>query len=231
VGQSGYRHWQILAVFHKQVRLGGVKDLFGNTAHCEPSRSSAADEYVWKDDTSVEGSRFSLGSKPKRANSAVDWDEIWASAIRGGISSIPANIRVQHYRTLKQIACDFAKPIAMERSCIVYHGPTGTGKSRRAWTEAGVDAYSKNSRSKYWDGYQGQTHVIMDEFRGGIDIAYLLTWLDRYPNLFDVKHSAAPNCMERMWICSNLHPSKWWPDLDPETYAAFERRCIILLIE
>lgn len=229
---TGYRHWQLLVVFAKKVRLLTCKERFCQTAHCEPSRSVAADAYVWKDDTAVEGTRFVLGRKPIRANQATDWDRVWDDAAKGAILSIPANIRVQHYRTICNIRADFARPIAMERSCTVYWGPSGTGKSRRAWEEAGgVAAYSKNPRSKFWDSYQGQPNVVMDEFRGGIDVSYLLIWLDRYANTLDVKHSSCPNSMENMWITSNLHPSRWYPDLDPDTFAALERRMIIELME
>jgi len=62
----------------------------------------------------------------------------------------------------------------MVRTCWVYWGRTGTGKSRRAWDEAGVDAYPKDPRTKFWCGYFGQANVIIDEFRGGIDVAHLL---------------------------------------------------------
>jgi len=55
----------------------------------------------------------------------------------------------------------------MSRTVFVFWGVTGSGKSHRAWSEAGVDAYSKCPRSKFWDGYQDQSNVVVDEFRGG----------------------------------------------------------------
>jgi len=33
--------------------------------------------------------------------------------------------------------------------------------SKRAWEEAGLHAYSKDPRSKWWDGYRAQEHVII----------------------------------------------------------------------
>ena len=56
---------------------------------------------------------------------------------------IDAQIRICHYRSLRSICSDFAKPIGMVRACHVFWGPTGTGKSRRAWELAGVEAYPK----------------------------------------------------------------------------------------
>ena len=75
----------------------------------------------------------------------------------------------------------------MERVVRVYVGPTGVGKSRRAWDEAGFDAYPKDPNTKFWDGYQGQPHVVMDEFRGKIDISNILRWTDQYPVSVETK--------------------------------------------
>lgn len=112
----------------------------------------------------------------------------------------------------------------MVRTTKVYWGPTGTGKSHRAWEEAGPDAYPKNARTKFWDGYRGQENAVMDEFRGAIDVGNLLTWLDRYPVSVEIKGSSTPLCVERVWICSNLHPNEWYPGLDGFTLDALLRR-------
>ena len=56
---------------------------------------------------------------------------------------------------------------------VVYWGPPGTGKTRRAQFEAGKDAYwlrkpiSRNG-ALWWDGYEGQDVVVIDEFYGWI---------------------------------------------------------------
>lgn len=76
IGDSGYEHWQLIVYFKKPYRLSAVKKIFGKNTHWEPTRSSAADEYVWKDETSVSGTRFEIGSKPFRRNSSKDWDLI-----------------------------------------------------------------------------------------------------------------------------------------------------------
>ncbi len=230
-GASGYLHWQVLVVSERSVRLRFIKSCFVDTAHCELTRSAAADDYVWKDDTSVDGTRFELGEKPHRRNSKPDWEKIWDLAKEGDICAIEPSIRIQHYRTLRTIRADFAEPVAFERKVIVFHGPTGTGKSRRAWDEASWSAYPKDPRSKFWDGYRDQKHVVFDEFRGGIDIAHLLRWFDRYPVLVEIKGASTCLVAEKIWITSNLHPKDWYPDLDYTTYQALERRLEIIEIQ
>jgi len=117
---------------------------------------------------------------------------------------------------------------ALERRCTVRWGPTGTGKSHASWASAGTTGYSKSPTTKFWDGYRGQSNVVIDEFRGDIGITHLLRWLDKYPVNVEVKGSALPLCATEFFITSNLHPSEWYPTLDPATYAALERRIHII---
>jgi len=63
IGASGYRHWQVLAVLAKKTRKLGVINMFCREAHCEPTRSEAAEEYVWKEDTRVPDTQFAFGKQ------------------------------------------------------------------------------------------------------------------------------------------------------------------------
>jgi hypothetical protein len=87
-----------------------------------------------------------------------------------------------------------------------------------------MDAYPKDPRTKFWDGYQGHDRVVMDEFRGDIDIAHLLRWFDRYPVNVEIKGSATVLRARQIWITSNLDPREWYPTIDEATKAALLRR-------
>lgn len=226
-GAGGYHHWQICCAFRTKTSLQGVKALFGKAAHAELTRSDAASAYCLKDDTFDGINRFEFGAKPFRRNVKTDWEAVWTSAKSGNLDSIPANVRVVSYRTLRAIGSDFDKPQGIIRECRVYWGRSGTGKSRRAWDEAGLGAYSKDPKSKFWCGYQGEEHVVLDEFRGGIDIAHLLRWLDRYPVRVEIKGSSRPLVGNVFWITSNISPDDWYPDCDDETKAALRRRLTV----
>jgi len=223
LGVGGFLHWQIMVAFTSKKSLAGVRETFGHF-HAELSRSGAASEYVWKEDTRVLGTQFELGRKPIVVSSSVDWESVWDLAKLGRVEQIPAHIRVQSYRTLKLIGTDHIQPAAIVRRCFVFWGRTGTGKSRRAWEEAGLDAYPKDPRTKFWCGYRDQRHVVVDEFRGGIDAGHFLRWLDRYPVIVEVKGSSVVLVVRTIWITSNLSPHQWYPDLDSETKLALLRR-------
>lgn len=137
---------------------------------------------------------------------------------------IPAPVRLQSYRTIRSISSDYSKPVGMERTCYVFWGKTGTGKSRAAWESAGVDAYPKDPNTKFWCGYQGQRSVVIDEFRGRVDISHLLRWLDRYPVIVEIKGSSVVFAATTIWITSNLDPRQWYPLADDATINALMRR-------
>jgi len=142
-------HHQVVAGFKSPVRLAAVKRVIGD-GHWEPTKSAAADAYVWKDDTAVAGTRFELGSKPLRRNVAADWQLVRTSAQQGDLDAIPPDIYVRYYRSLLAIAADHARPTGIVREVFVFWGRTGTGKSKRAWDEAGVSAYGKDPRTKWY---------------------------------------------------------------------------------
>lgn len=221
---TGYLHWQIFVAFKAKCTLSRVKLLFGDKCHGEASRSKAAEEYVFKDDTAVAGTRFDLGKKPMDRSSSKDWDSIVSSAREGDFSSIPGDVLVRCYGNLKKIRVDALQPLPVEKQVFVFWGRTGSGKSRRAWEEATWDAFPKDPCTKFWDGYTGQGNVVIDEFRGSIGISHLLRWLDRYPTIVEVKGSSVCFQATKIWITSNLSPDEWYPDLDSETKSALRRR-------
>ncbi|KAK6093775.1 hypothetical protein MT418_005621 [Batrachochytrium dendrobatidis] len=230
-GAGGYEHWQIVFRTTNKSTRHRAKSILCPTAHVELIRSQAAIEYVWKDDTRIEGTQFELGHRAPRRNVSADWEHIWDNAVLGKLENVPSDIRVRCYNQLRRIGSDNLQPTRVLRTIMVYWGATGTGKSRLAWDEASDSAYSKDPRSKFWDGYSGQEHVVIDQFRGGIDIAHILRWTDRYPVRVEVKGSSMSLTAKKIWFTSNLNPRDWYPDIDAETKKALLRRLQITHFE
>jgi hypothetical protein len=223
-GASGYVHWQVVVHFPIKKTLHYLKFLFGDRAHAEPTKSEAASDYVWKEETRVEGTQFELGRPPINRNKTKDWDLILENARDGKFNDIPADVLIRCYGSIKKIRVDSLRPEPFEKQVFCFWGATGAGKSRRAWDEAGMDAYPKDPNTKFWDGYSGQLRVVIDEFRGTISISHILRWLDRYPVIVEVKGSSCVLCAREIWFTSNLDPRLWYPDLDDETKKALLRR-------
>lgn len=173
------------------------------------------------------GTRFEFGAKVFNPASKTDWDAVKAAAKAGTIDEVPANIYIQHYGTLCRIAKDHARPKDMIRNAYVWWGPTCTGKSRKARELAGAGAFIKDADTKWWDGYQGETEVVIDDFTGLIGIGKLLRWFDRYSTNFEVKQSSTPNNVNNFYITSNIDPREWFPTATDDQKAALLRRLTI----
>lgn len=102
------------------------------------------------------------------------------------------------------------------------HAELGT---KPVWTlTLKVFISNKDPRTKFWDGYRGEEHVVIDEFRGDINVSHLLRWLDRYPVRVEIKGSSVPLSARKLWFTSNIPIESWYPQLDSETMDALKRR-------
>lgn len=114
---------------------------------------------------------------------------------------------------------------------IVLWGPTGTGKTKRAYELAsrlqeqqGLAYYVKPSFNTWWDGYKGEKVVIIDEYSGQWNIDYMLLALDRYPLKVEVKNGTVNLAASMIIITSNTPPAEWYINASLEKKAALQRR-------
>lgn len=230
IGEGGFHHWQLLAVFGKQVTLNQAKRAIHGTAHLEVCRSAAANDYVWKEQTRVDGTQFELGALPISRARKADWEKVFEDAKSGNFDGIPKDILIRNYSALKRIRVDNCiAPVRDNINVRVYWGESGVGKTRRAWHEAGDDVYIKNPNTKWWDGYRGQKKVIIDEFVGRIDISYILTWCDRYPCMVEVKGFSVPLEATEFWFTSNVNPTDWYMEINQQQRNGLMRRMNTIL--
>jgi len=225
---TGYVHWQVLCVFRKKASLSAVKRLFGDGCHAELSRSSASDDYVFKEDTRVDGTQFELGVKPFRRNSPTDWGAVRAAATANDLSAVPDDIYIRCFHQLQSIGRSNGRAYPRTTSVTVYWGPTHTGKSYKAWECCGVDPYIKDPTEKWWDLYRGELSCFLDEFRGGIPISCALRWFGIYACYVQIKGGYVPLRVNNFQVTSNKHPRDWWPNEDEETVTAVLRRMNII---
>ena len=116
---------------------------------------------------------------------------------------------IEHCENLQQI--QFVEKLAKYRpnkrdkneGVLVYwlYGPPGTGKTRYVWDKE-PNLYKAFS-DKWWDGYDGQEAVLIDDFREGwCSFARLLELTDRYPIKMEVKTTTTWAAWKRIYITS-----------------------------
>lgn len=102
-------------------------------------------------------------------------------------------------------------------------GPTGCGKSRSA-RDSNPGAYVKDPCTRWWDGYDGEECVIIDDFdkyqvKQGGDMK---RWLDRYVFQAEFKGGMQLIRPKKVVVTSQYMPFEIWDD--PKTVEAILRR-------
>jgi len=98
----------------------------------------------------------------------------------------------------------------------VYWGAPGIGKSQRARFEAGDSSYwlpQPDGGTVWWDGYDGQEVVVIDEFYGWIKRIMMQRLCDSTPIMVQNKGGSTPFVAKRIIITSNEPPSQWWKNV------------------
>ena len=91
---------------------------------------------------------------------------------------------------------------------LVLYGPPKKGKSA-FWNICYPNAYIK-PHGTWWDGYDGQETVVIDDFYGWLPYSFMLQLLDRYPLLVEVKGGMRTFNSKRIIITSNKSPHLWY---------------------
>jgi len=229
IGEGGTVHWQLFAAFSKKCRLAKVISEVCN-GHWEPSRSEAAEAYVWKDETAVEGTRFEIGQKTFNPANAADWTRIRDLAKGGRIDTLleeEPEIAIKHYRVLKQIGVDhMIKPDDQDGVTGIYiYGPPGVGKSKYVRDHYGQDLYIK-AQNKWWDGYQGQKFALLDDMDNKCLGHHIKIWTDRYAFTAEVKGGTMQIRPWKFIMTSNYSLEQLFED--PVLAEAIRRRCYII---
>lgn len=161
-----------------------------------------------------------IGVPPKSktqvgADELARWDKVKEDAKAGRLEDIPSDIYVRYYGTLKRIACDHRPPVAslptLQNEWL--WGPSGCGKSKSA-RDRFPDAYIKDPKEKWWDGYIGQETVIIDDF-DKYQVAQsgdMKRWCDHYPFPAQIKGSTLFIRPLRIIVTSNYAPEEIWQD-------------------
>lgn len=109
---------------------------------------------------------------------------------------------------------------------IYYSEESGTGKSytaNRKYPNAYHVEWPKGGRW-WWNGYQHEEVVIMDEFRHQVKMDTLLKYFDYYPMKVETKGGMKEFNSKKIVITTNIAPWKWYPNLTVQQASMLQRR-------
>jgi len=223
VGEQGTPHLQGYFEFenNQKQRITAAKAKLthvgiSDSIHLEIAKGTAQQNIAY---CSKGGNFVELGQRPKGQGKRTDLDNA-VDAIRNG-SSISDLITDHGSQIVKYgkgllLLQQMQQPKRFFKTEVYWlWGPPGSGKSRYAW-ETAPDAYAKNCSNKWWDGYENQEVVIMDDFRPSKEIpfSFILNLFDRYPLTVEVKGGMCTFNSKKIYVTTPMSPVQMCNQLD-----------------
>lgn len=230
---SGREHIQGYAEFAKPCRFQFAQALLGITgAHCEARKKSreACVKYCTKEESRKAGTfpalLGTLAQQDPQAYKSRQGKRTDISAmvedIRSGKRAIECLERdpdtfVKYSKGMQEVRRVVQQSLATRPrpslQVTVYWGTPGTGKTRRVYETHGYEnvfTLVADNSACWFDGYEGQDVLLIDDFKGWIQYSLLLKVLDIYPLRLPIKGSFTYASWTKVYITSNYDPKSWY---------------------
>lgn len=230
-------HFQGYVQFSQVKSFNQMRAILGN-AHLERAEGSPAQNYAYCTDErkrapGENSGPFVSGDFSVSQGTRCDLHAVSTELVAGAsLATVATNhpVEFMKYSTGIMRFSGLLPPKARSPNLrmFIFHGDTGTGKTRAAMMFN--DVFRKPLVGDWFDGYSGQATLLMDDFQGSKSIGrfdLLLAILDVYPVLLPVKGSFVWLEASTIIICTNIHPTLWYKDdfeKSPVLYSALKRR-------
>jgi len=186
-----------------------------NTAYCTKDESRVKDTQPF-----VHG--MSLHEPGERHPPGKSLDRVFVD-IKAGMSmeqiieKYGFGIFVRHERAINSAMCSWGAKRDKMPKIVLLVGKTGTGKSKWVHRKYPVRyrmTFGNGGNSAWFDGYRGEDVIELSEFRGQLQLAFMLDLLDRYELKVQTKGGTVQCLASTIVITSNDEPSEWYRNLD-----------------
>lgn len=219
-------HIQGYLELKKQFRLTGLKKLLGSkTVHIEARKGTQkqAIDYCSKSGKAggrKKGTKQVILGAPGAAGTRTDLAAV-AAMIKDGNSEL--DLFNEHPTAYLKYSGHIKRAIELQRrplrntwrdvtlTCL--WGDCGAGKTRWVLDHYGpenVYVVKWNGQKFWFDGYEGQKVLLLNEFYGQARTSLMQDLFDKYCQQFEIKCGHTISCWDHVYVTSNVHPRQWW---------------------
>lgn len=224
---TGTLHVQGAVAISQPVRLATMKKWIPR-AHWEQARDwQKLVEYCSKKETRVAGP-WEHGTETKqgqRSDLQAAAQLILSGSTMTQIASEMPEVIVKYHKGLQYLRSLQQQQAFQPKKIGLFWGTTGTGKTYTAFNEL-QDIYTVFCiKTPWFDGYQGQENVLLDECGVGMmNYNYLKRILDGYRMDVPVKGGSAQWTPKTVILTSNIPLEEWYPFIPKADLDALKRR-------
>jgi len=223
IGKQGTKHYHALLYFENARSFKSIKDKFPRCRIEKPRNVDDCIKYCKKDKTRIEGP-FERGEPPKQGTRTDLLGVADAIKDKKPLNQIFSEYPTQTLKYIKNIK--ECKAIMQEHrqsknkpTKIWLWGLAGVGKTFSV-VDYFESVYIKDG-TQWWDNYDQQQCILIDDFDGKWPFRDLLRLLDRNEHQSQVKGGYVKINSPFIIITCEFPPDHWWQDND---YAQVKRR-------
>jgi len=241
IGESGTLHHQGFVKLYAPQRLSFMRAI-EDTAHWEMAyKPKSAQGYCCKEDTRVDGP-YTIGTwVPPHSGQGqrTDLTPLRDALIDNRDDRYLIDNHFQEYLQYQRGIMAARAVLSPRRTwtteLFVLLGKPGTGKTTYCCDTAPnlpnfTGIWFKPTHD-WWDGYAGESDIVLDDFYGWLPFHFLLRLCDFPPLLLNIKGGSAQCLARRVWITSNKLPNAWWKEAATKyDFTALERRMTLVMV-
>lgn len=185
---------------------------FLSRAHLEKANGNDNENFVY---CSKEGDYREWGEKSEGQGKRNDIKEV-ADLIKSGDTSLTdimfdyPDVYVKYSRSLEKMFAAVQKPRSQPPQVHWRYGLAGTGKTRFVVDKYGTENIYIKDGTMWWDGYNSQQVILIDDFDNSIPYRTLLRILDRYAYQGQVKGGYVHINSPEIYITCEFPPEHFW---------------------
>jgi len=213
-------HWQGYAEFNSPIRIARAQRICGiGKSHVEKRKGTReqARAYCMKPDTQIdqpiEYGDWNAGGQGSRTDLKLIFDKIKAGTPMIEVMETDPTLYCKYRNGIKdyKFECLKSKTNKFRKVTVEVHwGEAGAGKTRHC-VESHPEAFKMDFDDQlWWDGYEGEETIILNDFYGNIKYHKLLDLLDGYKMRLPVKGGFTYANWNKVLITSNKPPEQWY---------------------